>query len=323
MNSSGSLHKSMDLAFKSCSCAIWILHGLNPVIEIAFGIFLKNWVFSKYLVNSNLILRLTLSPVRGNFALGSPLTLMGTVCLNFSEPLSKCSPSGLNELQIHLTNAESERNTSRKAIITYKRPENVFFIHTIILFHAEEIPLTLMGIFFFDSQCLHFCLCCIPLKRLQGSLQGPRLKFLKPPWNTLRWIFSAISHIPMSQPASVYYKAINMKYTLEHSIRATNENSYFVLTDSVYSLFFEKKTNEQLLLSLKILLPKNVVQKMKLTEPKEQNLPPRSVNIWVWKKKTKILWWTASGLMTVRRCWESSMFREGVETPYPFPHILP
>lgn len=64
--------------------------------------------------------------------------LMGTVCLNFYEPLSKCNPSGLNELQIHLTNAEKKRDTFRKARITYQRPENVSWILRIILFHAEK-----------------------------------------------------------------------------------------------------------------------------------------------------------------------------------------
>lgn len=87
-----------------------------------------------------------MSPVWGNFALGSPLMLMGTVCLNFHEALSKRNPSGLNELQIRLTNAERERATFRKARITYKRLENVSSILRITLFHAEEIPLTLMGI---------------------------------------------------------------------------------------------------------------------------------------------------------------------------------
>lgn len=87
----------MDLVFKFCSCVIWILYGLNFVIEIVFGIFLKNWVFFKYLVNFNFILRLILSLVRGNFVLGSLLTLMGIVCLNFFEFFLKCSLSGLNE----------------------------------------------------------------------------------------------------------------------------------------------------------------------------------------------------------------------------------
>lgn len=58
--------------------------------------------------------------------------LMGTVCLNFHETLSKCNPNGLNELQIHLTNAERERNTFREARI---RLENVYFVLRIIHFH--------------------------------------------------------------------------------------------------------------------------------------------------------------------------------------------
>lgn len=53
------------------------------------------------MVKSNLILRLILIPVWGDFALGSSLMLMGIVYLNFHEPLSKCSPSDLNEFGIN------------------------------------------------------------------------------------------------------------------------------------------------------------------------------------------------------------------------------
>lgn len=118
----------------------------------------------------------------GEFCLRKSINVNGfTVCLNFHEPLSKCNPSDLNELQIHLTNAERERNTFREASITYNRLEDVSSIFRIILFCAEDISLTLMGIFFFYSQCLHFCLCSIASRRLQGSFKCPRLRFLKPP----------------------------------------------------------------------------------------------------------------------------------------------
>ena len=95
----------------------------------------------------------------GEFCLRKSINVNAfTVCLNFHEPLSKCNPSDLNELQIHLTNAERERNTFREASITFNRLEDVSSIFRIILFRAEEISLTLMGIFFFYSQCLHFSL---------------------------------------------------------------------------------------------------------------------------------------------------------------------
>lgn len=118
-----------------------------------------------------------------------------------------------------------ERNTLRKARIAYKRPKNVSSIVRIILFHDEELLLTWMEIFFFDSQSLHVCLCCVS-RRLQGSLKGPRLRFLKPPWSTLRKIFSAIYHVLISQSTSVYHKTINMRYKLKHGLIATTENSY-------------------------------------------------------------------------------------------------
>lgn len=107
--------------------------------------------------------------------------LMGTVCLNFYEPLSKCSPSGLNALQIYLTNArKKDRTHSGKLESLVKDLKMSLPYLELYSSMLKKIP-TLMGIFFSGSQCLYFFLCCTVSKRLQGSLKGPRQRFLKPP----------------------------------------------------------------------------------------------------------------------------------------------
>lgn len=143
----------------------------NSVIEIASGILLKMsilqifgkiWPYTEMNTESSL----------GKSCFWKFINVYGATYFGFQEPLSTCSPNGLNKLQIRLTNAEREENTFRKVRITYKRPENVSSILRIIFPHTEEIPLTLMGIFFFNSQCLLFCLCCIAWRRLQEGLMA-------------------------------------------------------------------------------------------------------------------------------------------------------
>lgn len=102
--------------------------------------------------------------------------LMGTVCLNFYEPLSKCSPSGLNELQIHLTNAEKETNTFRKARIIYKRPENVSSILRIIPFYAEKTSFSTNGNFLLWFTMPAFLSLLYCFKEAARQPKGPQAK---------------------------------------------------------------------------------------------------------------------------------------------------